>query len=250
MQQGRMQFGAFLGLASPVVAEIASTAGFDWCLIDGEHGPNSIPLIQTQMMAMAASGTPIAVRVPVAEVWVVKQVLDLGAQSILVPMVDTPDQAEAMARAVRYAPEGNRGLAAGIVRASGHGAIPDYLQTANAQICLMVQAESRAAVANVDAIAAVDGVDCVFIGPSDLAADMGHPGNPAAPEVVAAIEHVIARTRAAGKAAAMFCLSPAEFAHYRDKGVTLLAVAYDVGTLASGLRAQAAQARVILGESD
>jgi len=244
---GGLQFGVFLDFASPMVAEIAAGAGFDWCLIDAEHGPSDVPLIQAQMMAMAASGTPVAVRVPVGQPWVLKQVLDLGAQTVLVPMVDSAGQAAELARAMRYPPAGNRGLAAGIVRASGYDAIPDYMHTANDQICLMVQAESRAAVENTDAIAATEGVDCIFVGPSDLAADMGHPGNPGAPEVVEAIAHVIARTQAAGKAAGMFCLNPEQFAQYRDMGVAVMAVSSDVTTLASGLRAQAARARDSLG---
>ena len=246
LAQGRLQFGVWLNFASPMVAEIAASAGYDWCLIDAEHGPNDVPLIQAQLQAMAASDTPACVRVPVGEAWVLKQVLDLGAQNVLVPMVDSAAQAATMARAMRYPPLGNRGLASGIVRASGYNAVPDYLTTANDQVCLMVQAESRAAVEDIDAIAATDGVDCVLIGPSDLAADMGHIGNPGVPEVAQAIAHVVARTRAAGKAAGIFCLNPDQFAHYRDMGVTMMAVATDVSTLANGLREQAARARDIL----
>ncbi len=243
---GEMQIGCWLDFASPMVAEIAASAGFDWCLIDAEHGPSDLPLIQAQLQAMAASGTPVAVRVPVGEAWLLKQVLDLGAQTVLVPMVDSAAQAQAMARAVRYPPDGIRGLASGLVRASGYNAVPDYVTTANDQICLAVQAESRAAVADIDAIAGTPGVDCVLIGPSDLAADMGHTGNPQAREVVEAIEHIIAHTCAAGKAAGIFCLDPDQFRHYRDLGVTMMAVATDVSTLAQGLRTTAAAARKLL----
>jgi len=243
---GPMQIGCWLDFASPMVAEIASTAGFDWCLIDAEHGPNDLPLIQAQLQAMAASATPLVVRVPVGEDWILKQVLDLGVQSVLVPMIDSGAQAAAMARAVRYPPQGCRGLASVLVRASGYNAIPDYVTTANDQICLMVQAESRAALGDIDAIAQTEGVNCVLIGPSDLAADMGHIGNPDAPEVVEAIEHIIARTKAAGKAAGIFCLNADLFTHYRDLGVTMLAVATDVTTLANGLREQVVRVRNIL----
>jgi len=240
---GDMQIGAFLDLASPIVAEIAGSAGFDWCLIDAEHGPSDTALIRDQLVALAAVGCPAAVRVPVGEPWVLKRALDVGAQTVLVPMVDTAQQAAVAARAVRYPPEGNRGLAAGVVRASGYGAMADYMHTANDQICLMVQAESRAAVDNIDAIAATPGVDCIFVGPSDLAADMGYLGNPGAPEVRDAIKHVMARTQAAGKAAAMFCVEPAQLAAYRDMGATLIAVASDIGMLGAGLRDRAAEAR-------
>ncbi|MCG6901907.1 MAG: HpcH/HpaI aldolase/citrate lyase family protein [Rhodobacter sp.] len=243
---GQMQIGAFLDLASPIVAEIAGRAGYDWCLIDGEHGPSGTALIRDQLVALASVGCPAVVRVPVGDPWVIKRALDIGAQTILVPMVDSGEQAAIAARALRYPPEGNRGLAAGVVRASGYGAEPDYMHTANDQICLMVQAESRTAVDNIDAIAATEGVDCVFVGPSDLAADMGHLGNPGAPEVVEAIAHVMARTRAAGKPVAMFCMDPTQLGRYRDMGATLIAVAGDVGLLTGSLRARAAQAREML----
>jgi len=244
---GDLQIGAFLDLASTTVAEIAGRAGYDWCLVDGEHGPSDTAQIRDQLMALASVGCPALVRVPCGEDWVLKRALDIGAQTLLVPMVDTAAQAEAVARAVRYAPEGTRGLAAGVVRASGYGAEPDYMHTANDQICLMVQAESRAAVENVDAIAATPGVDCVFVGPSDLAADMGHLGNPGAPEVVEAITHIMARTRAAGKAVGMFCLDPGQLARYRDMGATFIAVASDVVSMTSVLRSRAAEAREQLG---
>ncbi len=242
-----LQIGAFLNGASVVAAEIAGRAGYDWCLVDGEHGPNTVPMIRDQRLALASVGCPAAVRVPVGEVRVLKQVLDIGAQTVLVPMVDTAEHAAEMARAMRYPPQGNRGLAAGAVRASGYGSIPDYMHTANDQVCLMVQCESRAAVDNIDAIATVEGVDAVFIGPSDLAADMGHLGDPAAPEVKEAIDHVLDRLRAAGKPSAIFCLDPGLLGHFRGKGVTFIAVASDVGALTKGLRGGAVAAREALG---
>jgi 4-hydroxy-2-oxoheptanedioate aldolase len=244
--RGDMQFGAFLDLASPAAAEIAGGAGFDWCLIDAEHGPGGKAATAAQLVALAAAGCPALIRVPVNEPWVLKQVLDLGAQTVLVPMVDTGAEAATAARATRYPPTGTRGLAAGIVRASGYGAQADYAQTANDQICLMVQAESRAAVDNIDAIAATDGVDCVFVGPSDLAADMGYLGT-SAPEVDQAIAHVIGRTLHAGKAAGIFCTDPGKFQAYKDMGVTVIAVSSDVSALRGALTARVAEARKLLG---
>jgi 4-hydroxy-2-oxoheptanedioate aldolase len=242
LARGQMQIGAWLGLASPVAAEIAAGAGYDWVLIDAEHGANTLADVQAQVQAVAGR-CPVAARVAAGEAWMLKQVLDLGVQTVVVPMVDTGAEAAAMARAVRYPPQGSRGLASALVRASGYGAIPDYAASANDQICLMVQAESRAAVENIDAIALTEAVDGVFIGPSDLAADLGHLGNPGAPEVVAAIGHIVARTRAAGKVAGIFCLDPAKLAPYRDQGVTFIAVASDIAALAEGLRDRAAEAK-------
>lgn len=241
-----VQIGAWLALASPAVAEIAGGAGYDWCLVDGEHGPNTVASIQAQLMALAGMGTPAAVRVPAGEDWLLKQVLDLGAQTVVVPMVDTPEEAAAVARAVRYPPEGGRGLASALVRASGYGADAEYAATANAQVLLFVQAESRSAVENIDAIAATEGVDGVFIGPADLAADMGHLGNPTAPEVVAAIDHVLARTQAAGKIAAYLSFDPEPVPALVAKGVTFFAVAGDVPALGSALRERAAIVRAKL----
>ncbi|MFC2967315.1 HpcH/HpaI aldolase family protein [Acidimangrovimonas pyrenivorans] len=243
LAKGEMQIGLWLGMGSTVAAEIAAGAGYDWCLIDGEHGPNTVTTIRDQLQAMAGRGVAAVVRVPVGEDWVLKQVLDVGAQSVLVPMVDDAAQAEAAARAVRYPPEGVRGMGAALARASDYNAIPDYVTTANGEICLMVQIESAKAVENVDAIAAVEGIDCLFVGPADLSADMGHPGNPGHPDVVAAIEHAIARTLAAGKAAGIITFDPAQFAYYAGLGVTFLGVGGDVTVLAKAVRSLAGEAR-------
>jgi len=241
-----LQIGAWLGMGSGPVAEITGRAGFDWCMIDGEHGVNDLTSLRDQLVALSSVNCPAAVRVADAQPWMLKQALDIGAQTVLVPMIDTPEQAQAMASAVRYAPQGTRGLAAGVVRASGYGAKPDYAANANAQTCLMVQAESRCAVENVDAIAAVDGVDCIFIGPSDLAADMGYLGESEVVEVQNAIEHVIKRTVAAGKAAAMFCLNPDQVGRYVEMGATFIAVASDVVTLNQSMRARVSELRKLL----
>lgn len=247
LARGEMQIGLWLGLASGAVAELAAGAGFDWCLIDAEHGPNTLPTIQAQLQAIAGRGAAPVVRVPVGEDWVIKQVLDLGVQSVLVPMVDTADQARAAVRATRYPPDGVRGMGAALARASDYGRTTDYVSSANDQICVMVQAESAAAVRNIDAIAAVSGVDCVFVGPADLSADMGFPGNPGHPEVVAAIEHLIARTRAAGKAAGIIVFDPAQFAGCVRLGVTFLGTGGDATVLSRALVALAGQARAAAG---
>ena len=239
LARGDVQRGLWLGLGSAAVAELASRCGFDWCLIDAEHGPNDLQRIQAQLQAMNGAPAAPVVRVPVGEDWVLKQVLDLGAQSVLVPMIDTVEQAEAAVAAVRYPPHGRRGMGAALARASGYNAIADYSVNSNAEICLMVQAESRLAIDNIDGISAVEGVDVVFIGPADLSADMGYPGRPDAPEVLDAIDHAIARIRAAGKAPGIIAFDLAEQSRYIDKGVQFLGVGADVTSLAAALKALA-----------
>jgi len=239
LQAGRMQRGIWLTSGAPVLAELAGNAGFDWCLIDGEHGPNTLSEIQPQLQALAISGTQAVVRVANAESWMIKQVLDLGCQTVLVPMVSDAKTAAAMARAMRYPPDGNRGMGAGLARATGFGAVADYPHTANDQVCLLVQAETAAAVANIDAIAATEGVDGVFVGPADLSADMGYPGQPDHPEVEKAIDHLIARTVAVGKIAGIITFDENRIAAYAAKDVTFLGVGGDMAVLNTALRALA-----------
>ena len=245
LANGEMQIGLWLGTAHPMVAEIAASAGYDWCLIDGEHGPNDVPLILSQLQAMNGAAASAVVRVPIGQDWLLKQVLDIGAQTVMVPMVETADQAAAMVRAMRYPPDGARGVGNTMVRASGYNAITDYATTANDEICLIVQVESATAIENIDAIAAVEGVDVVFIGPSDLSADMGYTGNAAAPEVKAAIKHAVERITAAGKAAGI--IGGGDFVEMRDLGVTFLGLAADVSLYAQAVRELARETRERLG---
>ncbi len=233
---GQIQHGLWLTTGSPLNAELAGDAGFDWCLIDGEHGPNTITEMLPQMQALRATDTQVVVRIPQAETWIVKQVLDLGVQTILAPMVDDADKAFEMARAMRYPPAGTRGMGAVLNRASRFGAIADYPHSANEQMCLLVQAESAKAVDNIDAIAAVDGVDGVFVGPADLSADMGYPGQPNHPEVVRAVDHLLSRIASAGKIAGTITFDEDQYAEYARKGVTFLGVGGDTLVLAKALR--------------
>ncbi|MFQ6548187.1 HpcH/HpaI aldolase family protein [Aestuariibius sp. 2305UL40-4] len=235
LARGDVQHGLWLALASASVAELAGGAGLDWCLIDAEHGPNTLTTIQAQLQALAAQNCPAVVRVPAGDEWILKQVLDLGCQSVLVPLVHSAEEARAAASAVRYPPQGARGMGAALARASDYSRITDYVATANDQICLLVQAESAAAIEAIDDIAAVDGVDGVFIGPADLSADMGYPGRPDAPEVERAIDHAITRITAAGKAAGIITFDPNRFAEYREKGVTFLGVGGDATILSDAL---------------
>jgi 4-hydroxy-2-oxoheptanedioate aldolase len=247
LREGRFQLGLWAALGSPYAVEILAGSGYDWLLIDGEHGPNDMPLISQQIGALANSPTHAMVRPPMGEAWLLKQLLDQGAQTFLIPMVDTAEQAEALVRAVRYPPHGIRGVGAGLGRASNFNRTPDYLSTANDEICLIVQVESRAGLAALDEIAGVDGVDGVFIGPSDLAADMGHLGNSTAPEVLAAITDAFQRIKAKGKARGIMTVSLPQAEIYRDLGADFMAIGTDVNCLVSaadGLR------RRFLGETD
>jgi 4-hydroxy-2-oxoheptanedioate aldolase len=244
LAQGRPQIGLWMGLASAYTAEICAGAGFDWLLIDGEHAPNGLDSILAQAQAVAAyPGTHAIARVPMGHGHVgqmlLKQYLDLGVQTLLVPMVDTAAQAAAVVQGMRYPPQGVRGM--GGARASRWGRYPDYPKEANAQVCLLVQAETAQALANLDAICAVDGVDGVFIGPADLSASMGHVGNPGHPEVQAAIDDAIRRIRAAGKAPGILTSDEAQARHYLALGALFVAVGLDGQILARGTSALAAK---------
>lgn len=230
---GKVQIGLWVAFASPNVTEMLSHCGYDWLVLDGEHSPNDLPLLLAQLQSAQAGGAHMVVRIPVGEAWLVKQVLDIGAQTVLIPMIETAEQARAMAQAMRYPPEGIRGMGA-LGRAARYGLDTDYIATANGQVCLLLQVESRTGLANLDAICAVEGVDGVFIGPADLSADMGYPGNAGAPEVQAAITDALGRIKASGKAAGIL-VGGAEAGHDAiARGATFVAVGHDVGLLRHG----------------
>ena len=190
------QIGLWLSLADGYVAEMVATAGFDWLLIDAEHAPNDLRSVLAQLQAVAPYPVSAVVRPVQGDTALIKQYLDLGVPNLLVPMVDTPEQAQALVRACRYPPEGIRGMAG--ARASRWGRYTDYAHVANAQVCLLVQAETQTALDNLEAIAATDGIDGVFIGPADLSASMGHVANPGHPQVQKANEAAIATIVKAG----------------------------------------------------
>jgi 4-hydroxy-2-oxoheptanedioate aldolase len=244
LREKRPQIGLWLGLADHYATEICAGAGFDWLLVDGEHSPNDLRSILQQAQVIAAYPQSHAIaRVPVGHgnvgTALIKQYLDLGIQTLLVPMVDTAQQAADLVRASRYPPLGIRGM--GGARASRWGRFPNYGKEANDQVCLLVQAETREALDNLDAIAATEGVDGVFIGPADLSAAMGYVGNPAHPQVQAAIEDSIHRITKAGKAAGI--LSPDEILarRYLELGATFVAVGLDTNLLVRATSALAAK---------
>ncbi len=248
LKAGQPQIGFWLALANAYTAEIAGGAGFDWLLLDGEHAPNDIPLLTAQLQALSASPSHPVVRIAIGETWMIKQVLDIGAQTILVPMVESGAQAAELVKAMRYPPYGVRGVGAALARASKFNAIPDYLQTANEQVCLLLQIESRAGLAALEDIANTDGVDGVFIGPADLAADMGHLGKPGAPEVQQAVEAGLERIIACGKAAGILTSDTKMAMRYLERGATFVAVGNDVTLFANAIGNLAKQFKVTTGQ--
>lgn len=241
LAEGKRQIGCWMSFAEPSVAEIMGTCGFDWLVVDGEHAPNDIRSIRDQLTALAASPSHPVVRVPVGEDWIIKQALDAGAQTVLVPIVESADQARQLVRACRYPPTGVRGVGATATRATMFGSISEYIQTADQEICLLVQVENRAGIAALDEILTVDGVDGVFIGPADLSTDMGFQGNSAAPEVRAVIADAIQRIRAAGKAPGILGTTDEATQAYLDMGAQFVAVGLDVMLLANSARRLSAQ---------
>lgn len=241
LKSGQPQIGCWVGFASPDVAEALAGCGYDWLLLDGEHAPNDPRTVLDQLRAMAPYSSHAVVRVVEGNVALVKQYLDVGAQTLLVPMVDTPEEAELMAKAMRYPPEGIRGMGSALARASRWNQVDDYLNQANDQMCLLVQAETVEAVKNLKAIAETDGVDGVFFGPADLSASMGYRGQPSHPEVKKTILEGIATVRAAGKAPGILAADPALAREYLDAGALFVAVGVDTTMLvkaATSLRKQ------------
>jgi 4-hydroxy-2-oxoheptanedioate aldolase len=239
LNNGEVQIGLWLGLADTYCAELAANAGFDWLVIDGEHAPNDIRSMLGQLQAIAPYGSEAIIRPVIGDTALIKQVLDIGVQTVLVPMVENAAQARELVRAIHYPPQGIRGVGSALARASRWNTIPDYLDQADAQMCLLVQIESREGLANLDAIAAVEGVDGVFIGPADLSASMGHRGNPGHPEVQAAIEDAIVRICKAGKGAGILSADETLARRYIELGATFVAVGVDTTVLMRGLQALA-----------
>ena len=239
LQEKRPQIGLWLGLCSSYSAELLAGAGFDWLLIDGEHAPNNVQTVLGQLQAVAPYPSRPVVRPPWNDAVIIKQLLDVGAQTLLIPMIQNAEQARDAVRATRYPPHGVRGVGSALARASRWNRVPDYLQQADEQMCVLVQIETREAVKNLDAILQVEGVDGVFIGPADLSADMGFAGNPQHPEVQRTIDDAIARIRAAGQAPGILMANKALAQRYLEAGALLVAVGVDTTLLARAAEALA-----------
>lgn len=220
--------GCWCSLANPITTEVLGVAGFDWLLLDGEHSPNDVISFIPQLMALKDSVSAPVVRPSSNDVIEIKRLLDAGFYNFLVPFVESAEEAARAVAATRYPPQGIRGVSVS-QRSNRYGTVPGYFQGINEQICVAVQIESRAGLAAVKEIAAVDGVDCVFVGPSDLAAGFGHLGNAAHPEVQAAIAEIFNSVRALGKPVGILAPVEADARRYMDMGATFVAVGSDLG---------------------
>lgn len=235
---GKLQIGLWCSLCSNIAADIVSDSGFDWLLLDTEHSPNEIPDVLAQLQAVrGGTATPI-VRPAWNDPVLIKRVLDIGTQSLLIPYVQSPEEARRAVAAARYPPAGIRGVAAAS-RASRYGRVAGYLQNADKEICTLVQVETQTAFDQLEAIAQVEGVDGVFIGPSDLSASFGHVGNPQHPEMQKLLESAVMRLKAIGKPAGILTGNEDEARRYIAWGYTFVAVGADVGLLARGADALA-----------
>lgn len=233
--------GIWVCSGSPLVAEIVAGSGTDWVLIDMEHSPNGLDSVLAQLQAVAAYPATPVVRVPIGDTVTLKQVLDLGAQNVLVPMVSSAAQARELVAAVRYPPRGVRGVGSALARSARWNRVDDYLADADAHVSLFVQVETAEAVDAAGEIAAVDGVDGVFVGPSDLAASMGLLGQQTHPDVVAAVRRAFDAVRAAGTPVGVNAFDPDAAQAYVEAGASFLLVGADVALLARGSEALAAR---------
>lgn len=224
---GTKQLGAFMALADSTAAEVMANTGFDWLLVDGEHGPNDIKDIMGQLQALAPYPVKAVVRLADHNEASIKRVLDIGGQNLLIPMVETQQQAEDLVKSVQFAPKGRRGLGGGLTRATRWGSIPDYFKLADENICLILQLESLEGIEALDAITQTDGVDAIFIGPADLAAAMGYIGQPAHPEVRKVVEASIKRVHELGKPVGVYCADPEQLKAYQEMGASFFLIAAD-----------------------
>lgn len=236
LKEKKAQIGLWVGLADGYACELAANAGFDWLLLDGEHAPNELRTLLHQLQTVAAYPTTPIIRPAIGQTHIIKQLLDIGAQTLLIPMVETAEQAKELVQAIHYPPKGVRGVGSALARASRWNNIPNYLQKADDEICLLVQVENKKGLENLKAIAEVDGVDGVFIGPADLSASLGHLGNPAHPEVQQAIEQAIKTVCAANKAAGILYADEKMAKHYLELGCTFVAVGVDTSLLMRALK--------------
>ena len=240
LKAGKRQIGLWSSLASNYSVEVIAGAGFDWLLLDCEHSPNDLESLLTQLQAAAPYPAHPVVRVPWNDMVTIKRVLDIGAQSLLVPYVSTPEEARSAVSFTRYPPAGARGVA-GTTRATRFGRVKDYARRAHEELCVLVQVETQAALDNIEPICAIEGIDGVFIGPADLHASLGHAGEIAHPQVKPRIDEAIRRIRKCGKAPGILTPNEADARHWLECGALFVAVGADVGILARGAEALAAK---------
>jgi 4-hydroxy-2-oxoheptanedioate aldolase len=231
-----LQLGIWSSLSDSISVEILANTGMDWILLDTEHAPNEVPMVFRQLQAVDSGTAHPIVRPPWNDTVMIKRFLDAGAQSLLIPMVQNAEEARRAVAATRYPPHGVRGYAAAS-RASAYAQIDGYLERCAEEICVLVQIETKTALANLESIAAVEGIDGVFIGPGDLSADLGFLGKPGHPEVTKVIDEAIARIRACGKPAGILTGDENLARHFIEEGCMFVAVGSDIGLLGKGARA-------------
>ncbi|WJV54574.1 2-keto-3-deoxy-L-rhamnonate aldolase [Pectobacteriaceae bacterium CE90] len=241
LQNGEVQIGLWLSSTSSYLAEIAATSSYDWLLIDGEHAPNTMQDLYHQLQAIAPYRSQPVIRPVEGQRSVIKQVLDIGARTLLIPMVDTAEQARDVVSATRYPPHGIRGVGASVARAARWGRVENYMAKANEELCLLIQAESKTALDNLDELLEVEGIDGIFIGPADLSASLGYPDNSGHPEVQRIIEQSIRRIRAAGKAAGFLAVDVDMAKRCIAWGANFVAVGVDTMLYTEALDARLAQ---------
>lgn len=231
--EGRQQIGLWCSLSSAYTVEVVAGSGFDWLLLDAEHSPNDVLSVLPQLQALAAYEVSAIVRPPANDLVLIKRYLDIGAQTLLIPYVQSVEEAEAAVAATRYPPDGLRGIA-GATRATRFGRVQGYAQHAAEELCLLVQVETQRALDQLEGIAAVEGVDGIFVGPGDLAASLGFAGQLNHPTVRKAVEDAIVRIRGCGKPAGILTADEAFARRCIELGTTFTAVGQDVGVLARG----------------
>ena len=236
LRAGKKLIGCWSSLSNAITTEVLGVAGFDWILLDGEHSPNDIATFIPQLMALKDSASAPVVRPSSNNVVEIKRLLDAGFYNFLVPFVESVDEAKRAVSATRYPPQGIRGVSVS-QRSNRYGSVPDYFKSINEHICVMVQIESRAGVAAARDIAALDGVDGIFVGPSDLAAGLGHLGNAGHPEVQAAMASIFADAKACGKPIGILAPVEADARRYMAMGATFVAVGSDLGVFRSATQA-------------
>jgi 4-hydroxy-2-oxoheptanedioate aldolase len=227
---GKLQIGLWCSLCSNITAEAVSHSGYDWLLLDTEHSPNEVPDVLSQLQAVQGGTAAAIVRPAWNDMVLIKRYLDIGAQTLLMPFVQTPEEARAAVAATRYPPGGIRGIT-GSGRASHYGRVKDYLKNASNEICVLVQVETKSALAQIEKIASVEGIDGVFIGPNDLSASYGHLGNWGHAEVQAALKDAVARLKKIGKPAGILTPNEEEAKRFIEWGYTFVAVGSDLGLL-------------------
>ncbi|MEM9954169.1 MAG: HpcH/HpaI aldolase/citrate lyase family protein [Chloroflexota bacterium] len=238
LAQGKLQIGLWSTLASNIVAEVIGDSGFDWIVLDTEHSPNELPNLISQMQAMATGTASPIVRPAWNDPVLIKRILDSGAQSLLIPFVQNADEAKQAVASTRYPPHGIRGVT-GSGRSARYGRITDYLHRASEEIAVIVQIETEQALKNIEAIASLEGVDAVFVGPSDLSASLGHLGNPSHDDVQIALKTAVNKLNTLQKPAGILAFNYDDAKRYIDWGYQFVAVGSDLSVLRNGTQALA-----------